>query len=170
MITREFLEEKYYDKAFKPYGNVYKHKDIDNIFSFRVHNILTGYSGDMDGHYTFVVDIENFNYIVFKHAAYGGLVWVNEIDGINRVVVNELNKKFIEGTLANVLSSAMTHEQKRNGKYGEDYTKEGIIKGNFISEWSNNTVFEISDFSIESYKREIFLYNELYQMRDKATK
>ena len=100
MITKDFLLKKLYDMSFRPYGTVYKHPKINNIFSFSVYNILTGYSGDMDGHYTFVVDIENFNYIVFKHADYGGLTWTIEVDGIARVIVNELNKPFIEGTLA----------------------------------------------------------------------
>lgn len=167
MITKEFLLKKLYDKAFRTYGNVYKHPKIENIFSFSVHNILTGYSGDMDGHYTFVVDIENFNYIVFKHANYGGLTWTVAVDGIDRVVVNELNKPFIEGTLANVLLTSMTCEQKRNNK---EYIKEGIIKGNFISGFASNIVFEISDFLLEHYEREILLYNELYQNREKTLK
>lgn len=167
MITKEFLLNKLYDKAFKPYGNVDKHPKIDNIFSFSVYNILTGYSGDMDGHYTFVVDIENFNYIVFKHADYGGLTWTVAVDGINRVIVNELNRPFIEGTLANVLLTSMTYEAKRESK---DYLKEGIIKGNFISGFASNTVFNIHDFMLEHYEREISLYNELYQNREKTLK
>jgi len=167
MITKEFLKKKLFEKSFKRSGNVYTTPKFKNIVSFSVYNILKGYSGDMDGHYTFVVDIETFNYIVFKHADYGGLTWVIEIDGIERVVVNDLNRKFIEGTIAYVLLTSMDYKI-RHSKTG--YTKEGIIKGNFIDGWSSNTVFEIKDFLMEHYSREISLYEELYLQREKTLK
>jgi hypothetical protein len=77
-ITRDFLASKVnQNQHWKAHGVNIKPL-TDTIFCFTQHNFLGGKNEHgLDGHYTFVFDILNFNYVYWKYAGYAGLTSVD---------------------------------------------------------------------------------------------
>jgi len=139
-VTRAFLESKVDYKFYSHDGNAYKLSDF--IYKFTQYNFLSG--GDengLDGHYSFIVDILNFNYVVYKCADYGGLTWVKDV--ANKVFINihESIKAMVESLIAQKVLRTYHFDSKDVCNRGEflipkltdEY--EFLGKRHLISDW-----------------------------------
>ena len=121
MITKEFLESKttnidYYNGGGGS-GNI--NKIADYIYAFTVYNFLPGDNPHgFDGHYAFVVDITNFNYLVYKDSDYGGLTYVKEIDNKVFVDLHESMIHEVENIIASKLLGAYYYDGNHVNQQG----------------------------------------------------
>ncbi len=121
MITRKFLESKAEGSIYNNAGSGNIHKIADNIFAFTVYNFLSG--GDpngFDGHYSFVVDINNFNYLVYKDSDYGGLTYVKDIKDKSFLNVHASMTKKVENIIASKLLGAYYYDSKHVNQQGKN--------------------------------------------------
>lgn len=118
MLTEEFLNSKIKTYIHPSYGEcVYRsgygniEKITDNVWSFEEYNFLPGQDGQLDGHYTFYVNIQNFQYCLYSHAFYGGLCYTTNSQNENWVKnLNEREKNQVESIIAYKLLYAYYYE------------------------------------------------------------
>jgi len=159
MLTEEFLNSKiqtYIHPTYgecthrSGYGNI--EKITDNVWSFEEYNFLPGKDGQLDGHYTFYVNIQNFQYCLYSHAFYGGLCYTTNSQNENWVEnLNEREKTKIESIIAYKLLNAAYYE---DGKIIPLYSGTGSLicdYRNYI--WCDLKPTEMSKHDIGAIKK-----------------
>lgn len=120
IVNASFLESKIAYRNIPFHGDVpYKASSgnitriADNIFRFTEYNFLPGVDGDLDGHYTFYVNIHTFDYLIYKSACYGGFTYVlpsNNISWVVNLIPRE--KQQIESVIAHKLLYSRHHNHE----------------------------------------------------------
>lgn len=165
LLTKEFLESKlaYYEhdiygtclhKASS--GNI--NRISDKVFKFTQFNFLAGKDGQLDGHYTFYINVSNFKYLICQYGTYGSFTYVNDpvnTNWIDNLIERELIK--VESILAHKILGCYFYDgdapQRKgnslilnsNGKYCLICDHRGYI-------WNELKPNERSDKDIEAIK------------------
>jgi hypothetical protein len=113
MISKEFLESKvtstsiYYGGLGS--GNI--EKIAENIFKFHAYNFLPGTNPHgLDGHYCFIINIENFTYRIYKDSDYGSLSYVLYVKNKVFTEVHKSIKEKVEDIIACKLLGAFFYD------------------------------------------------------------
>ena len=142
-------------------GNV--HRISDTVLTYDEYNFLPGtgwYEGvkmSLDGHYTFFVNLENFDWRIYKSSDYGSLTWVTKVDFTGLMKPSDFPKderKVLEHFIAcKVLSTYFydgDHVNHRGAHIIPDQVKEEYgSKNNLLVDnrgyiWSDNKPEELS--------------------------
>ena len=106
-INLEFLKKRIKDKSGHKGHGGNNHLISDNIIEFLQYNFLPGTNPHgLDGHYTFYVNWKTFQYLMCKHANYGGLTWVREVEKKVFIPIHESIKEQVESIIASKLAGA----------------------------------------------------------------
>ena len=174
LLTKEFLESKlaYYEHEY--YGTCLHKASTanitrisDKIFKFTEYNFLAGTDGQLDGHYTFYVNITNFKYLLYKSSFYGSLIYTTKSDNENWVI-NLIERELIEvesiiahKILGSYFYDANDINQKGNSLINNGY-KVSLITDYRGYIWSDLKPNERTDKDIEAIK----LLEPEYKLRE----
>lgn len=116
ILDRHFLEEKGYTREGDHYpvrasnGNIKVLTDC--VLTYTEYNFLPYAGSELDGHYTFFVNVQNFQYLVYKSANYGSLTYVLPSNDTSFLVLNNVDKKIVEAKIACKLLGAHYHKDE----------------------------------------------------------
>jgi hypothetical protein len=124
--SNSFLETKlsYYNHPY--YGDCL-HKSSsgnicrisDNVFKFTEYNFLPGEDGQLDGHYTFYVNINTFDYLIFQSSYYGSFTYTTpptQNGWVKNLILRE--HTMVESIIAHKLLTSYFYD-------GDDINQEG---------------------------------------------
>lgn len=99
-LTHKFLERKVLKDRYGSHsGNVTLISD--RVAKFIIHNLLPGEDGQLDGHYTFFVNVDTFDYLIYQSSYYGSLTYTTESRDTKWVKnLNKREKQAVEHFIA----------------------------------------------------------------------
>lgn len=145
-VTVDYLESISGDYCGS--GNI--HKISKDVFEFTVYNLLPGTNPEgLDGHYSFAVNITNFDYVYWKDSDYGGLTYVHDNENKIFIPVHKSIKKQIEGLIARKLLGAYWYDgnhvnHQGPNLFGNDGYKSSIIC-TFVDDYPNEPLGQLSE-------------------------
>ena len=125
-ITREFLESKilYNVETASPYksgsGNI--ERLSDKLFSFNEYNFLPNEDLPLDGHYMFYVNVETFDFLIYRSSYYGGLTYTRPVtfEGfLNKESFNEEGFNILQSIIADKLLGSYFYDYNKTNQKGE---------------------------------------------------
>ncbi|HCI58228.1 MAG TPA: hypothetical protein DFH96_05555 [Bacteroidetes bacterium] len=104
------------------------HRLSDSVFTFTEYNFLPTCEQDiLDGHYTFFVNKDTFEYLVYKSSDYGSLTYVIPVD-FNGFLTAELlpepSKEHVESIIAHKLLTSYFYEYEAVNQKGKNLFEE----------------------------------------------
>ena len=157
IITKEFLESKSFSCLSAWGGGNQKipctagggniNRISDEVFRFTVYNLLrTSHDGKtyakedvLDGHFTFYVNFNTFEYLVYKSSDYGSFTYVipTEFNGFyDKDSLPEISRKRVESIIAHKLLGAYFRDSNAVNRKGANLVEPGAPKpaGNGFNE------------------------------------
>ncbi len=133
MLTEDYLRSKLKYRTVPGYGEcLYKGGSgnikviSDNVFSFVYHNLLPGNDGQLDGHYKIYVNINTFDYLIYKDSGYGSFTYTTESNNTNWVSgLIEREKSMIESIIADKLLGAYYYDHNATNSNGRSLISDG---------------------------------------------
>lgn len=120
--TLEFLES--FEYGYSYHGNI--NRISKDVYKFTVYNFLPGTDPHgLDGHYSFAVNVTNFEYVYWKDSGYGGLTWT--VDNEDKVFlrVHKSIREQIEIIIATKLRGAYFYDSNAVNNYGKNLFSDG---------------------------------------------
>lgn len=98
------------------------HRLSDSVFSFTEYNFLPSCEQDiLDGHYTFFVNKDTFEYLIYKSSDYGSLAYVIPVDFngfLTAEILPEPSKEHVESIIAHKLLTSYFYDSEHINHQG----------------------------------------------------
>jgi len=139
-------------------GNI--NKISKDVYVFTIYNFLPGTNPHgLDGHYTFAVNITNFNYVYWKDSDYGSFTWVRDNTDKIFLPVHESIKEQIDGLIATKLLGAywyyadsINHQGKNLFEDEDYYPHKTSLICTWVDDYPNEPLGQIKDIEKEAIK------------------
>lgn len=133
MLTKDLLESKLKYRTVAHHGDCLYSSgrgniDVvsDNVLSFYEHNLLPGDDGQLDGHYKIYVNINTFDYLIYKDSCYGSLTYTKKSDDNNWVTdLIEREKSMLESIIADKLLGSYYYQSDAINQKGRSLISDG---------------------------------------------
>jgi hypothetical protein len=148
-LKKEFLKDKYenvelfsaWARAKIPIStsSANVHVISDNVLEMTEFNFLPSTEEDiLDGHYTFFVNVNSFDWAVYKSSNYGSLTWVRESENtsfLEEVSLPDITRLRIEAVIAHKLMGCYHYDGDHINQNGANLIEGGIRKGSLICDY-----------------------------------